>query len=129
MPAAALADGQDILLDFDDNGQVDGCYTVAEFNEALDLARQDEQQYGAAVDIILEARVTNIDRPGEPCGADEIPAAAPASDSDDDGTSTGLVIGIIVAVAVLLAIIAALIARRRSGGSGDGGSGPEAPAS
>lgn len=130
MPAAALADGQDILLDFDDNGQVDGCYTLAEFDEALRLARADEQQYGAAVDIIAEARVTNVERPGEPCGADEIPAADPASDSDDGGgVSTGVVIGIIIVVAILLAIGAALIARRRSGGPGDGGSGPETPAS
>ncbi len=118
-PAAALADGRDILLDFDDNGQVDGCYTRAEFNEALKLARADEQQYGAAVDIILEARVTNIDQPGQPCGQEQIPAAVPADDADEGGLSTGVLIGVIVAVGAALAIGAAVLARRRSGAGPD----------
>lgn len=113
LPAQALADGRDILLDFDDNGQVDGCYTREEFNEALALARADEQQYGAAVDIILEARVTNIDEPGQPCGDEQIPASLPSD--DDGGLSTGVLIGIIVGVAVILGVGAALLARRRSG--------------
>lgn len=111
IPAQGLADGRDILVDFDDNGQIDGCYTRAEFNEALSLARADEQQYGAAVDIILEARVTNIDEPGQPCGDEQIPASV--SDEDDGGLSTGVIIGIVIAVAALLAIGAALLARRR----------------
>lgn len=115
IPAQSLADGRDILLDFDDNGQIDGCYTRAEFNEALELARADEQQYGAAVDIILEARVTNIDEPGQPCGDEQIPAAVSGED-DDGGLSTGVIIGIVIAVAALLAVGAALLARRRPSG-------------
>ena len=36
--------------------------TLGRLPKALDLAREDDQQYGAAVDIILEARVTNVGR-------------------------------------------------------------------
>ena len=40
-----------------------------------------ERQYGAAVDIIQEARVTNIEVEGEPCG-EEIAVAADDGDAD-----------------------------------------------
>ncbi len=111
LPAAALADGQDILDDFDDNGQINGCYTVEEFNEALDLAQADERQYGAAVDIIQEARVTNIAVEGEPCG-EEIAVAADSGD-DNGGASIALIIGI-VAAAGAAGIGAALFVHQRS---------------
>lgn len=110
LPASALADGQDILTDFDDNGRIDGCYSVEEFNEALDLAQADERQYGAAVDIIQEARVTNIEVEGEPCG-EEIAVAA--DDGDDDGTNLALIIGIIAAAGAA-GIAAALFVHQRS---------------
>jgi len=116
LPVGALADGADILADFEDNGQVDGCYSVEEFQEALQLARADERQYGAAVDIIDEARITNVDRPGEPCG-EQIPAALDA-DEDGGGTSIALVIGII-AVAGAAGIGAALYIQQRARRSGE----------
>jgi hypothetical protein len=110
LPAAALADGQDILDDFDDNGRIDGCYSVQEFNEALELAQADERQYGAAVDIIQEARTTNIEVEGEPCGQE---IAVAADGGDDGGTSIALVIGI-VAAAGAAGIGAALFVHQRS---------------
>ncbi len=69
LPAIGLADGRAILSDFEDNGQIDECYTRQEFQQALRLARADERVYGNAVDAIEEAQVTNVARPGEECQA------------------------------------------------------------
>jgi uncharacterized repeat protein (TIGR01451 family) len=49
LPAIGLADGRAILSDFEDNGQIDECYTRAEFQQALRLARADERVYAGDV--------------------------------------------------------------------------------
>ncbi|HEX2507583.1 MAG TPA: hypothetical protein VHK23_04610, partial [Miltoncostaeaceae bacterium] len=72
--ATALADGRDVLADAQDNGRIDGCYSRAELNEALDLARGDQRIYSVTVDLIKGARLTNVARPGVPCGT--LPVAA-----------------------------------------------------
>ena len=76
LSATALADGRDVLADAKDNGRIDGCYTRAELNEALDLARADQRLYGSTVDLIRDARITSVERPGEACGSGAV--AAPA---------------------------------------------------
>ena len=113
MPVAALADGQAILNDFEDNGQIDECYTRGEFQQALRLARADERVYGNAVDALEEAQVTNVARPGEECSA----ASASAGEGDDGGVGIGVWIGLAVAVG-LVAAGAGAWARRS--GPGDG---------
>ena len=112
MPVAALADGQAILNDFEDNGQIDECYTRQEFQQALRLARADERVYGNAVDALEEAQVTNVARPGEECSAVD-----GECEGDDGGVGIGVWIGLAVAVG-LVAAGAGAWARRS--GPGDG---------
>lgn len=116
LPAVALADGRAVIDDYDDNGQIDGCYAQGDFTEALDLIGEDEQ-YGAAIDVIRQARVTNVEVPGEDCVAataaplDDIP---PADDDGDDGGGVSAWVFGLIAVGVL-AVGAGLWARRRGG--------------
>lgn len=113
VPATALADGQDILDDFNDNGQIDECYTRAEFQEAQELVRDDERQYGALAEVLAEAQIQNLERPGEPCGAGQIPTEI--ADADSGGSNLGLFIGLGGAV-LIVAIGAGIWARRGAGG-------------
>lgn len=116
LSATAFADGRDVLADVQDNGRVDGCYTRAEFRQALKLVRNDERLYGAAGDVIRAAEITNVTRPGEPCGSGRtVPAVAVA---DTSGASAGVWAG--VAVAVVAAAVGAGVWARR-GGRGDPG--------
>jgi hypothetical protein len=118
LSATALADGRDVLADAKDNGRIDACYTRAELNEALDLARDDQRLYGSAVDLIRDARITNVERPGQPCGTSVATADAV---EDDSGGSLGIWIGLAVAVGAV-AVGAGVWARR---GAGRGAGGPD----
>ena len=145
----AFAGGRQVLADYEDNGQINGCYTLADYEEALKLIRPDQQQYGAAVDVIRQAELTNIRRPGQACGATsasgasaDVPggntstsagSAAGSGEGDtiaqDEGGLSGVAIAIIVAVGLaLVGFIIYLVASRRggSGGSGDGPGGAPA---
>ncbi|MSO44062.1 MAG: hypothetical protein EXQ74_01945 [Thermoleophilia bacterium] len=120
----ALGDGRQVLADYEDNGQINGCYSLPEYEQALTLIRPDQQQYGAAVDVIHQAELMHIRRPDQPCGA---PSAAGV---DGDGTSTSasgevipdaggvpiLVILILIAAGIALigAIAYAVVSRRNS---------------
>lgn len=120
LSATALADGRDVLADAKDNGRIDACYTRAELNEALDLAREDQRLYGSTVDLIRDARITSVERPGEACGgAAAVPAAAV---QDESGGSLGIWIGLAVVVGAV-AVGAGVWARR--GGDGDPDGPPE----
>jgi hypothetical protein len=110
--ATALADGRDVLADVKDNDRIDDCYTRSELNEALDLARGYDQLYGVAIDLIKDARITRVVRPGVPCGS--VPAAAAAA--ADSGGSLGVFLG--VAVAVGAVAVGAGAWTRRAGGGG-----------
>lgn len=141
----ALGSGQQVLADYEDNGQIDGCYTLADFEDALRRIRPDQQQYGAAVDVIRQAELTNIRRPGGACGgtsasgaSGDVPgAAATAGDAADDGQDASrpvaggnslppVAIALVVAGGLaLVGFVAYLVISRRGRrpgeGSGDGG--------
>lgn len=113
--ATALGTGRDLIEDYQLNDQVTGCYTAAEFSEALRILRADEVLYGNAIDVIQEARATNTRQPGEDTCEGEIVTDA----SDESGSGLGLWLGLAAAVG-LIAIGAGAWARR--GGSSDDGS-------
>jgi hypothetical protein len=133
----AFAGGRQVLADYEDNGQINGCYTLAEFEEALRIIRPDQQQYGAAVDVIRQAELTNIRRPDGACGGTSASGASsdvPGADAGGtDGTATTAGDGVTMAEdggvpTVLIALIVAAglalvgfgayfaISRRRGGG-------------
>lgn len=130
----AMADGRRVLADYEDNGQINGSYCLAEFEDALRLIRPDQQQYGAAVDVIRQAELTNIRRKGQPCvsaAAATDPGGATAGSGGTDGGQGAsaevegmdgglpvVVIGILVAagIALLGAGTYAIVARRRGRG-------------
>lgn len=116
LPVSALADGRAILDDFQEDGQIDRCYSRAEFRQALRLVRSDQRQYGASADVIQQARVTNVAEPGEPC---EVSVTMTTPVESDDGPALGLWIGLAVAVG-LVAAGAGAWARRGASRPGDG---------
>ncbi len=112
LPGTALADGRDILADYEDNGRIDRCYTRAEFRDATRLLRDDQRQYGNAADAVPQAEITNVARPGERCGASR---TAPAAAVDDgSGPSSALWLGV-VGVVVVGAVGGGVWARRGRG--------------
>jgi len=56
VPAAASASGQDVINDCSDNEQIDGDYTQAEYNQALDQLPADIDGYSPCRDVITRAR-------------------------------------------------------------------------
>lgn len=111
LAGVAVASGQDVVADYDDNGVVDSCYSEADFRDALDIVRADQQQYGAAVEIIQEKQAVCAGETLAP-GTQTEPAA---DDGDDD---SGAALWVILAVVVVGAAGAAafVAARRRRGG-------------
>ncbi|HTI34352.1 MAG TPA: hypothetical protein VL422_11785 [Miltoncostaea sp.] len=110
---AALSSGRDVLADAKDNQQVDGCYTRADLDEALRLARADQRLYGVLVDVISEAQISNVAVKGEPCGtARRVPGRA----VDDTGGGSPAVWGGAVLAIGVVGTGAGLMARRRRGG-------------
>ena len=113
LTGSALADGRDVLLDAADNGQIDACYSRADFRDALAQARDDQRLYASAIDVIKEATISNVTVPGQPCGSGRtVPSSAIAVSSS--GAST------VWAGAVLLVAAGAAgawaLARRRGRG-------------
>ena len=127
--ATALGSGQDIIDDYTvNNGQITGCYTDAEFREALRIARTNDRLYGNAVDVIQEARATHTaTEPGGTCEGAAVPEEA---EEPGSGTGAGLWIGLAAAVG-LIAVGAGLWARRTGGdddpSAGDEGTGDDTP--
>jgi len=117
LPATALSDGRDILVDFQDNGQIDECYTQEEFREALTLVRNDQRQYGGAAEVLQQARTENVvDVEGDPC-PETAAASQEIAEDDGGGSNVGLWIALVAAVLVVGGG-AAYWARRGGGGGG-----------
>lgn len=110
--ATALADGRAVIADYDDNGVIDACYSDAEFADGLELANADQQQYGAAVDIIEQKQLE--------CGEETITPVNPADAGDSgDGGGSALTIVIVIAAAAGLAAFAFVAWTRRRPGPGE----------
>lgn len=92
--ASAVADGRAVLADLKDNEVVDGCYSDADFRDALRLARADQAQYGAAVDLIQEKQIA--------CSGGQV-TPKPVDSADDGDAGVGP-----VGIAVLAVIVAGL---------------------
>jgi nitrate reductase NapE component len=107
--ATGLGSGAAVVADYEDNGQIDACYTPADFAEALTIVRADQQQYGAAADIIQQKQLD--------CQETVQTAPAADDDSDDGGSGTLLVVGLFALVAV--AAVGAFTYLRRRGPDGD----------
>jgi len=118
--ASALGSGRDIIADFQDNGRIDGCYTLAEFQQALRLANGDQQQYGALIDVLRAAEVTNVRRPGQRCPQAAQTAPADAGAGSSSSGSTLAWVGVGLAAAALAVGVGALVRRRRSRPPADG---------
>ena len=104
-----------MLADAKDD-RVDGCYSRAEFRDALSRARDDQRLYANAVDIINEAAISHVTIPGQPCGSGRTvpPSAVPVASS---GAAT--LWGAVALLVSVGAIGAGTLAHRR-GASGPG---------
>lgn len=111
MATSALAGGRDVLGDAQDS-RIDGCYTAAEYREALSLARDDERLYGGTIELIEQARISRVARPGRECA--QALTAPRTAVADDSGSPRGLLIGLALAVGVV-SVGAGVLARRGPG--------------
>lgn len=139
LAAAAVGSGRDVIADYELHGEITGCYTAKDYRDALRTLRLDERLYGNAIEVIQEARTTNIARPGEPC----TPARTAPEEAVSDDSGSGVGIWLVLAGAVgAIAVGAGVWARRGGGdddppaggatdgtgsGTGGGGSGDEPP--
>jgi kynurenine formamidase len=57
LAGSASASGNGVLSDYSDNGQLNQCYSQADYAAALKQLRPDQQQYGAAADVIQQAQI------------------------------------------------------------------------
>ncbi len=99
LTGSALAGGQAVLADAQDNGRVDGCYTRAEFRDALRQASNDQRLYSALVDNIKDAQFTNVAVKGAPCGSGR--AAPGAAIAVDTGGGAGIWFGALAVVGLV----------------------------
>lgn len=110
---AAHADGRDVLADAQQDNRVDACYTRAELNEALRLARADQRLYGVLVEVIQEAQISNVEVEGQPCGSGR---RVPGEAIDDTGGPSAALWGGVLAAVGAVGVGAGLVARRRRDG-------------
>ena len=103
--------GRAVLADYEDNGQIDGCYTLAEYEDALKRIRPDQQQYGAAVDVIRQAELTNLRRPGGACATAS--AGTDVAVQADEGLPMAVWVIIVLAGLAIVGAVAWLIFGRR----------------
>jgi hypothetical protein len=107
VPAVALSSAQDVISDYNDDGQIQGCYSKKDFEQAIDRLDPNGAIYEQSRDILRQARARCVaagqDPPGEGGG----------------GTGVGLWIGLAAGV-VVVAAGAGVMARRRNSGTGPG---------
>jgi hypothetical protein len=110
VPVPVLGTAQEVIEDYRDDGQIQGCYSTEDFNQAVRELDPNEGIYEVARDVIRQAQAR--------C------AAAGETSSDDGGSGAGVWIGIVIAVG-LVALGAGALARRRGGNREGGGSGTD----
>jgi hypothetical protein len=110
----ALAGGADVISDYNDNGQIDGCYTLDEYDAAVGLLGEDDPQYGETFDAIQDARLANVvAEQGQPCPEGTAPATGDAPEVDEGG-GNGALLAVVLVVAAIAAVGAGALVRLRS---------------
>ena len=114
LPLTAYGGGADVISDYNDNGQIDGCYTLGEYDAAADLLGEDDPQYGETFDAIQDARLANVvAQEGAPCPEGTVPATGDAP-VEDEGGSSGTILAVVLVIAALTAVGAGLVVRMRA---------------
>ncbi|MDH3226050.1 MAG: hypothetical protein OEM67_03055 [Thermoleophilia bacterium] len=115
LPLTAHGGGADVISDYNDNGQIDRCYTLSEYDAATTLLGEDDPQYGETLDAIQDARLANVvAQEGDPCPAGTPPATGDSPEVDEGG-SGGTILAIVLVIAAVGAVGAGLLVRARSG--------------
>lgn len=107
VPVSAFGTAQEVIEDYQDDGQVQGCYSAEDFNRAVRELDPNAGIYEIAKDVIRSAQAR--------C------AQAGVAGEEDGGSSAGIWIGIVVAVGLVAVGAGALARRRGRDGDGDGG--------
>ena len=114
VPVSALAAGQAVINDLNDNGLIDRCHRESDYTEALNALPKDTGVYEDRVAAIQQAQIDHVLRPGEPC------PNVTATTAPDEGSSVpGAVIwGIVGAALIAAAVSGAVLARKNRDGDG-----------
>ncbi len=115
LPLTALGGGADVISDYNDNGQIDGCYTLSEYEDATGLLGEDDPQYGETFDAIQDARLANVvAQEGTPCPEGTPPATGDSPEADAGG-SGGTILAIVLIIAAIGAVGVGLLVKARGG--------------
>jgi hypothetical protein len=109
VPVSAFGTAQEVIEDYEDDGQIQGCYSNEDFNQAVKNLDPNDALYGTATEIIRLAQARCAESSATTTG-------------DDGGSGAGVWIGIVVAVG-LVALGAGALARRGRGAGSDAGGG------
>ena len=118
IPATVMATGKQVLSDLNDNGLLDRCYTLPEFEDALNLLSGDDGQYDVKADTIKQGELDHLKAPGLACPN---PVVAPGTGGGgSDSSVPGYVLWGIVGGAIgLAAVIGGVLARKSRGDESD----------
>jgi len=104
MSHVARAGGAPVLEDYRDDGQIQGCYTDAEFSAALRMAPADLALYGVALDLIEQRQLE--------CASSGPPVLEPPN-SVDAGTSNAWILGGFAIAGGIAGVVGLVFWRRR----------------
>ncbi|MEW6583752.1 MAG: hypothetical protein AB1416_13430 [Actinomycetota bacterium] len=96
VPAVALSSAQEVIADYKDDGQVQGCYSSRDFERAIEELDPNEAIYEQSRDILRQAQARCLAEAGD----------------DGGGSGAGLWIGIAAGIGVV-AVGTGILARRR----------------
>ena len=118
LPSAVMATGKQVLSDLNDNGLIDHCYTLPEFDAALKLLSVDDGQYDNKADTIRQGKLDHLKAPGLACPNPT--TSTPVSGSGTDSSVPGYVLWGIVGGAIgLAAVVGGVLARKSRGDEPD----------
>jgi hypothetical protein len=99
--SAAIASPADVINDLNDNGTIQRCHSLADYDEALKQLPPDSPQYSFAPDIIAQAKI------------DHVCAGAVTDPGGDDSNTAGYVVwGVVGAAIAIAAALGSVLARR-----------------
>ena len=118
IPAAGMATGKQVLADLNDNGLLDRCYTLPEFENALTLLSGEDGQYDVKADTIRQGELDHLKAPGLAC-PNPVSSSGKGATGTDSSVPGYVLWGIVGGAIGLAAVIGGVLARKSRGNEPD----------
>lgn len=113
-----MATGKQVLADLNDNGLLDRCYTLPEFENALTLLSGEDGQYDVKADTIRQGELDHLKAPGLAC-PNPISSSGTGATGTDSSVPGYVLWGIVGGAIGLAAVIGGVLARKSRGSEPD----------